>query len=333
MLVMRTKAASRGGFLAQEQSELAQNFLGDGSIRALQVWGGELLLSSNARITIHDSLDTPVIISRWALSDRAYYHRPARLVRRHERRSFVISFVDGGLVNLIPSGRSDTISSGHFTVTKFSNGYSATLLPDLDEIMTTKMAVIPDHLLLPELKNKSFLGRSISSREGLGLAAKESLDLLLQHGRMMNGDMRNSAISLFLGFVTACLNAGCGTQALLPDRSKRFDDILQYIVDNAGNPNLSAKVVARYFRISTRYLTTILRSNDEKFPSLLRRVRMELGARLLQDLDASAHNISEIAVLSGFKNSSHFSRIFRSVNGCSPTRYRYSLCHRERRSN
>lgn len=328
-MVKPHSAAAGGRFLTQQQGDLARNFLGDEGVRALQVWGGELLLSKDAQIMIHDSLNSPVIISRWALSGRAYYHRPAKLVRKHERRSFVISFCDRGLVNLIPSERSDTISDGYFTVTKYSNAYSATLLAEDGEIMVTRMAVIPDHLLLPELSHKAFLGRPVSSKEGLGLAAKQALDILLDHGKTLSNEMRDAATDLFLKLVAGTLNSRSGPHRLVSGRSKRFDEIFQYMSENAGNPNLNAATVARHFRISPRYLSNVLSSNGEVFPSLLRKLRVELSMKLLCGLESGSHNITEVATLSGFKSSSHFSRVFRALEGCSPKEYRSSLHNRE----
>jgi two-component system response regulator YesN len=64
-----------------------------------------------------------------------------------------------------------------------------------------------------------------------------------------------------------------------------------------------------------------MRFGHEDFKDALNKIRLERAEPLLRK---STLTVSEIASLCGFKSATHFIRVFRKFNGCSPGRFRRS---------
>ncbi|MCF6320466.1 MAG: helix-turn-helix transcriptional regulator [Rhizobiaceae bacterium] len=71
--------------------------------------------------------------------------------------------------------------------------------------------------------------------------------------------------------------------------------------------------------MSVRSLQRRLAEFEISFSSLVRRVRIHEACRLLKHSDSS---LTVIGFCSGFSDSAHFSRDFRSSVGISPSQYR-----------
>ena len=74
--------------------------------------------------------------------------------------------------------------------------------------------------------------------------------------------------------------------------------------------------------ISVRYLHWLFKQTDETVTQFLTRKRIELSQLLLVSSSKSAFNITEIAFMCGFNDSTHFSRRFKQQVGISPSAFR-----------
>jgi AraC-like DNA-binding protein len=95
-------------------------------------------------------------------------------------------------------------------------------------------------------------------------------------------------------------------------------DIEQQLAD----PGLNVSTVAAANHISVRYLQKLFENEGETVTGWIRARRIQHCRRDLADPQFAELPISSIATRWGLANAAHFSRLFKSVYGLSPTEYR-----------
>lgn len=101
--------------------------------------------------------------------------------------------------------------------------------------------------------------------------------------------------------------------------SNRLKVALRHIERHYDQP-LNVAILARIAGISAGYFAHLFkRLTGQSVNDHLTRFRIKQAERLLRESSAT---ITEIALATGFSDASYFSRIFRRINGCSPSRYR-----------
>jgi AraC-like DNA-binding protein len=97
-----------------------------------------------------------------------------------------------------------------------------------------------------------------------------------------------------------------------------------FISAHLADPNLTPSVVAVSQGISTRYLHKLFTSEGQSVATFIRERRLEQCRRDLIDPKQTQRTVMEIALQWGFNDAAHFSRVFKSRFGVSPTEYRTS---------
>lgn len=94
----------------------------------------------------------------------------------------------------------------------------------------------------------------------------------------------------------------------------------RYISNHYENPNLKLGEVADYVGLNEKYFTNrFTKEGGETFTSYLAGIRLEKAKDLLNNTD---YKIYEIAEMSGYQSSEHFTRMFKKYYNISPTQYR-----------
>ncbi|MDB6095245.1 MAG: hypothetical protein JWM32_2807 [Verrucomicrobia bacterium] len=102
----------------------------------------------------------------------------------------------------------------------------------------------------------------------------------------------------------------------------RVQAMVEFMAENLSRP-LDHRALEKSSGLSPSRLQALFR-NVTGYPPLdyLRRLRVEEARRLLADNRLS---VKEIAARTGFRDASHFSKVFRRVDGLSPAHYRDAL--------
>ena len=103
--------------------------------------------------------------------------------------------------------------------------------------------------------------------------------------------------------------------------SKNEDDpIINYITINYSNPELSVIELQQAMGIHERKISSIIKKKTAlSFKQFLNKIRITEAKRLLLESDL---NISEIALKTGYANTTHFNRVFKASEDCSPNDFR-----------
>jgi len=106
------------------------------------------------------------------------------------------------------------------------------------------------------------------------------------------------------------------------DHDRIAEKVKAVIIDQLPSGNVTDENVARELYMSSRNLQRQLQSAGTTFNTLLNEIRQDLAQKYLRDQDT---NMTEIAFLLGFSESSAFSRAFKRWIGVSPTQYRKAI--------
>jgi len=96
--------------------------------------------------------------------------------------------------------------------------------------------------------------------------------------------------------------------------------VLDFLATNYQNPELSLETLQKEIGISETKISTILKeTTDMSFKRYLNYIRTEEAKRLLRGTD---RQVMDIAYKVGYGNISHFNRVFKEAENCSPNEYR-----------
>jgi AraC-like DNA-binding protein len=102
----------------------------------------------------------------------------------------------------------------------------------------------------------------------------------------------------------------------------RVEAVVSYMSAHLAKP-ISQAALERVAGLSSSRLQAVFREVSG-YPPLdyLRRLRVEAARRLLADQNLS---VKEVAAQTGFRDTSHFSKVFRRIDGLAPAHYREAL--------
>lgn len=96
--------------------------------------------------------------------------------------------------------------------------------------------------------------------------------------------------------------------------------VLDYLANNYQNSELSLESAQKELGLSETKISGILKTNtDMSFKRYLNHIRTEEAKRLLRETD---RQVMDIAYKVGYGNISHFNRVFKESENCSPNEYR-----------
>jgi AraC-like DNA-binding protein len=104
--------------------------------------------------------------------------------------------------------------------------------------------------------------------------------------------------------------------------AQHLQRLQRYILEHIHDAGLSPAQIAQANGLSTRYLHLLFEATGETVSSWLQRQRLEHCRDALTNDAFATRNIAEVAHYFGFKDSSHFSRVFKQRYGQTPRGYR-----------
>src|SRR6185437_8188812 len=101
---------------------------------------------------------------------------------------------------------------------------------------------------------------------------------------------------------------------------KEEEAIFNFITTNYSKPDLTIVDVQNAIEIHERKISSIIKNKTElNFKQFLNKLRIAEAKRLLLESDMQ---ISEIALKTGYTNVTHFNRVVKSIEDCSPNDFR-----------
>jgi AraC family transcriptional activator of tynA and feaB len=98
--------------------------------------------------------------------------------------------------------------------------------------------------------------------------------------------------------------------------------MLDHIDRHSSDPELGAAALATRFRCSERYVHRLFATTGRSVGEHLNEKRIAACTRKLLDRNSAHETIAEIAFAAGFRDISHFNRLFKRCNGLAPREFR-----------
>ncbi|HEY7693326.1 MAG TPA: helix-turn-helix domain-containing protein [Gaiellaceae bacterium] len=249
--------------------------------------------------------------------------RSSRAIAACDPECLHLSVVLRGQITAAQEGRTGLARSGDL----ISYETSHPVLFRADQPYESVVVRIPRHLLGPEETQISRLTAvGIPGDEGVPRAAVAfflGLASGLEDSTITPVDAPN-AVECVLDLVRALYAAPSRGEAptRLRTRAEILLNIQSFIEANLGDPDLDPERVARGCFISTRYLHKLFEAEGTSVCRWIRESRLERCRRDLLDPSLEDETILSIASRWGLPGPQHFSRLFRSAYGCSPSELR-----------
>ena len=104
--------------------------------------------------------------------------------------------------------------------------------------------------------------------------------------------------------------------------------MLDHIDRHSNDPELGAATLAARFRCSERYVHRLFATTGRSVGEHLNEKRIAACMRELLDRNSAHKTIAEIAFGAGFRDISHFNRLFKRCNGLAPREFRRAMAQR-----
>jgi AraC-like DNA-binding protein len=104
--------------------------------------------------------------------------------------------------------------------------------------------------------------------------------------------------------------------------------MLDHIDRHSDDPELGAATLAARFRCSERYVHRLFATTSRSVGEHVNEKRIFACTRDLLDRNSGHKTITEVAFTAGFRDISHFNRLFKRCNGMAPREFRRAMAAR-----
>ncbi len=243
--------------------------------------------------------------------------RSERLIRLSRHNNFFIGFLLSGGAVLRQDGHTATLHPGDIAILDSTRVYSIDVPKSFDALWIRT----PRHRLEGRLRDVSeIMASKIDGHVGVGHVASEMLRAALAEAPRLSVPEANRVANNLLDLLSAALSRRVRSLDTTP--TTRSDAMLrrvqEFIDSRLDDETLTRSTIAQANKMSIRYMNKLF---EREGYSLSRWVRMRRLERCRLDLEdpLSIHRqVSEIAYSHGFKNVSHFNRLFKAHFGSAP---------------
>jgi len=247
--------------------------------------------------------------------------RSPEMIRRSPEDDFLVNLAISGRAVVAQDRREAVLRPGDFTVYDSARPYRISC-PDPFRLLVLKIPrdLFVAHCQLPP----GATAAAVQGDRGMGALFSSLLRRLPAHTSGLPPEVTGQVgVNVLDLLATVMSELGGEVRPALP-RQAQLLRARRYITDHLGDPGLSPATVAEALGLSVRYLHLLFQTESTSpFRWILER-RLELAARLLADPGQAGRSVTNIAFAVGFKDTSHFTRVFKHRYGAGPRDYRRS---------
>jgi AraC-like DNA-binding protein len=251
--------------------------------------------------------------------------RPATLVRRSDPEQLHLILITRGTFVFTQAGRQTPLGAGDLMFYDSSRAFDGMIVDDGSVVGTQVQVQLPRAMLPRPALVDGLIGHRLSGGGLSTLVSGYLRGLVRPAAGYRAGDAAGLATTT-VDLVTALVAHESHTEDRCPpephDRAL-LNRILEFMRQRLGDPGLSPDMIAGVHHISTRYLHKLFQGQTLTVAAWIRRNRLERCHRDLADPRHHHRPIHAVANRWGFTDKAHFSRVFRSAYGISPSDYRY----------
>jgi len=252
-------------------------------------------------------------------SDRHRVMRSRADVRGSEVGYLKIVAPFHGCAGVEQKGREAWVAPGEWSIYDTTDTYAVSNPVHVEHLI---VMVPKAHLAERGLAIDELMARRLGGHGGI---ARVTLETMRSAWRELPGMSDDAARSLG-EVITQCVHlslldlAGRGTAAT--QRETLRERIKQHVQRHLADPQLSVAQIAQALNCSRRHLYNAFTDEPDGVAGYLLARRLEACRGAFDDPRWADRSITEIALAHGFSSMAHFSRVFRSHAGMSPSEYR-----------
>lgn len=316
---MRSIISVNGEFSKHERERWA-------ALSAEEFFGGDLEVDTrqDGVARLEKSASHPVMLTRlYSRNGNLGYRRRRPHIRSNEIGSRVIWFVRKGTLHIRRSDGGWDVKGGQIGFTNSNVPFHAQAKSNERGEYESYQLLVPGPLFAIHLDEADRISRPLDISGTAGEIVSNILTMLAKHGNLIDKDALSLISESLLMSILELIKDKADFRAHLKEpHDARVAQIKRFIVDHVENPDLTFKDVAAHYGMSSRNLIYVLKQNDTSFSKILWESRLARACRLLCSEETQGASIAAIGEMAGFKSSAHFSRMFASEIGLTPSKYR-----------
>lgn len=247
--------------------------------------------------------------------------RSSRTIRRFPGDYYTLGLQLGGGCVVSQDGREAQLRPGELAICDTTRPLTLAFAGSFHLIVV----MFPRDLLrLPPQVAAQVTGRRISMERGVGAVVAQFLRSVTEQLDTIPSASVHRLADTTVDLVSTLVEGVSQVTPQNPPGPRRglILQIKTYVEAHLRDPGLSPDEVARAHHISVRHLYTLFEDEGTTVARYIRARRLEGCRRELADAHRRDTPVAAVAARWGFPNSAHFSRLFRSVYGESPSDYR-----------
>ncbi|WP_323741214.1 helix-turn-helix domain-containing protein [Microbacterium sp. VKM Ac-2870] len=250
--------------------------------------------------------------------------RTPELIARGSRSYYKLSLQLAGSGLLIQDRREAMLRPGDIAVYDTERPYTMVF----DDDFRMMVVMFPQTLLnLPPEAIGQLTAVRFAEGEGIGGMIAPFLARMVENLDVLSGATGARLALNAVDLVSTMFASELGVAATPTTHDVLMLRVRSYIEEHLGESDLGPSEIAAAHFISTRHLHGIFRERDTTVSTWIRTRRLERARRDLIDPMLMGYSIGAIAARSGFVDAAHFSRLFKSTFGESPSELRGRFAH------
>lgn len=251
--------------------------------------------------------------------------RTPELIARGDRGFYKLSLQLAGSGMLIQNNREAVLRPGDIALYDTERPYSMVF----DDDFRMMVVMFPHALLnLPPEGIGQLTAVRFAGGQGISGMIAPFLARMVENLDTLSGATGARLALNAVDLVSTMFASELGSAAAPSTHDVMLSRVRSYIEEHLGDSDLTPTSIAAAHFISTRHLHGLFQERDTTVSTWIRTRRLERSRRDLLDPMLTAYSIGAIAGRSGFVDAAHFSRVFKSTFGESPSEVRGRLLPR-----
>lgn len=244
--------------------------------------------------------------------------RTARLASAAEQGFIKLFWPMGGSMQIAQDERNATVTVGQATIFDTARPYSIRLSDDAYfAVLMLPYQACPGWQRISQKLCGAPLADHATAQAALG-----ALMALLRPSSSFDYETADNVISAVTQMLSVSLHRAARPPNEGKRRTHRIELAQRHILEHIGDPALDVAELAAALHMSRRTLYSLFRNYDLTPAGYIDDLRMERCRQALGDPAQNDRSIAGIAADNGFRDSTSFSRWFKSRTGESPSSYR-----------
>ncbi|MEU3602703.1 helix-turn-helix domain-containing protein [Streptomyces sp. NPDC006798] len=265
---------------------------------------------------------TGQVVARASLRSKLLTRRTPRLIRHADPEQYLFVSVLSGTSGVAQSGRATVIRPGELMILDSSYPFRAQY-DGVHHVFLVDKSLVP---VAPEQVH-SLLARRLPGDTGSGAVLTRCLREVSRDGGSRRPPELHRLLDVAVDLLAVLIAQELDVLPRLPPESRDRALLARadaFVREHLGDPDLTPQNLAAAHHVSLRRLQQLLAAEGTTPAALIRTRRLERCRRALADPRQHDRPVHAVAARWGFPDHAHFSRLFKSTYGMSPSEYRAS---------